>query len=1076
MKLELETRSCTLKEFFEEVEANSEFSFFYVENEVDENSRVSINANLENFKKLLQDIANQQMLHFKVINDQIVVKNAKTDKSEVVEQEVKTITGKVTDSSGQALPGVSIIIKGTTVGVTSDSDGNFLLNVPVDSRTLVFSFIGMKTQEVPILDKTTIDVSMSEESVGMEEVVVTALGIEKSKRTLTYATQKVNMDNLSIINKGDVGAALAGKVAGVAVMTGSNGGSRIIIRGERSIAAGNQPLVIIDGVPSQNGMGNPEDIESLNVLKGPSASALYGAVAANGVVIITTKKGKRGEPVIEVNSQTMFDMPYLYPDMQNTYGQGEAGVYNANSAYYSWGPKMEGQIVSNFLGNELQLNPQKDNIKDLFRTGYSMNNSVSYSTGNEKATAYFSYKNSLFQGLFPNNSSTTHRVNMRMQADLLKGLKMDAVLTWVHGDVKNKPEVGDNMFSPMWQLVKMPRSMRTKDIEDGSYYDATGSRKQLAWAPNSISNINPYWALDGREAEETNNNVNAVASLKYDITDWIYVQARGRMAFNNGNSEQRYYWDTPYIGTGKGRYALGYSKNRHLNGDILLGIAKDISEDWHFNANFGAEIRDTKSSNISSTTGDSGLTIENSFYLGNGGAVTTSNSATHIQNQAIYATAQLGFKDHLFLDVTARNDWSSTLPSPYSYFYPSVGLTGVISDMVDLPEVISYLKLRGSYAEVGNGAGFAQIFQTYSRSLNGNQGQVSPNSTKVADDLVPEKTKAWEVGAEVRVVDDRIGLDFTGYKTNTYNQLVSVTSPYSSGYSSAFINCGNIQNKGIEIMFKSVPIQTTSIKWDLNINFSRNWSNVIELTETLDSYEIGSPRLSMGDNWLIVGEPYGEIYTRGFVRNDEGRIIVDDLGMPSVSSSFDYRLGNFNYDFRSGLTSDFQYKNWNLYFLVDLNYGGVRQSSTEAQMMLSGTSKASLYGREGFIFDGVREVVDGEGNVTGYIENDIEITAEAYGKSVGGRANTGGVGEIFNHSATNSRLRELSIGYEVPINSSIIKNLTISAVGKNLFYIYNACNWFDPDITYDLTTNGQGTESAFLPGTRSIGFNIELIL
>jgi len=1061
-------KNAPLEQFFSEIEQKTSTKFLYRYENI-EGKLVTVNMANASVDELLDAVLPANGLFYTHMKNNLIVVSPS-----VPANKEKTITGTVVDNQGVPLLGVNVVVKGTYQGTTSDDNGKFSLVVPNDQAILQFSFIGYTMQEITVGDKTSINVVLKEDTRTIDEVVVTALGIEKNKRTLTYTTQQVNTENLATVNKGDVGSALAGKVAGIAVMTGSTGGSRIIIRGERSINNSNTPLIIMDGVPSNFGLGNIDDIESINVLKGPSASALYGSSAADGVIIVTTKKGKYGETKIEVNSQTTFGLPYLYPKFQNVYGQGVGGDYNSNSEYYSWGPKMEGQTVTNWTGDEIDLKPQRDNVKDLFRTAYSLINNFSYSTGTKKSTAYFSYTNTKGQGLLPVNTAVSHKVNMRMDTELIKNLKLDAVLTWQRSKTENKPTAGDDLFSPMWQLVKMPRSIRTQDIKDAYYYDSTGSKKQLTWAPGSTGNINPYWSMKGREAEEISNNVNAQASLRYNIKEWLYIQARGRMAFNNGNEEYKEYWDTQYVASGKGSYELKYTKSQALNADILLGFDKDLTKDWHLSANAGAEIRDNQSAKIDSDTGSSGLVLENKFYLGNGATVSTENSASHDQTQSVYGTAQVGFRNYLFLDVTARNDWSSTLPSPYDYFYPSVGLTGIISDIIKLPEAISFAKLRGSYAEVGAGAGFAQIFQTYSRTLSGTQGSVSTGSTKVASQLIPEKTKSWEAGTEIRVLKDRIGIDFTWYKSNTYNQLVKVTSPPTSGFSEAYINCGNVQNKGIEFMLNAVPVKTSLLKWDVNVNFSRNWSKIIKLTDTMDEYEIDAPNLSVGDNWIIVGRPYGEILSRGFERNDAGRIIVDALGMPRITTDSKTDLGNYNYDFRSGLTSNIQYKNWNLYFLIDLNYGGVRQSATEAQMMLCGTSKATLYGRDGFVLDGVKEVTNTDGSVS-YVENDIQIDAETYGKAIGGRASNG-CGEAFNHKATNSRLRELSIGYKIPVRNTVIKDLTVSAIGRNLFYIYNACKWFDPDTSYDLDKNGQGSESAFLPGTRSLGINIKLTL
>ncbi|MFA5535357.1 MAG: hypothetical protein WDA19_12730, partial [Mariniphaga sp.] len=731
------------------------------------------------------------------------------------------------------------------------------------------------------------------------------------------------------------------------------------------------------------------------------------------------------------------------------------------------------QTVTDFLDQEISLNPRANNVKDFFRTGHNLTNSISYSTGNEKSAAYFSYTNITAGGVIPVNNMQRHNFNVRMNTELLKNLKLDFVMTWLKGQSENAPVTGDDLFSPMWQLLKMPRSMRTEDIRAGSYYDEElFTTKQITWAPGSTAVINPYWSIYGREAYNDNSNLNTVLALKYDFTPWLYLQLRGRMAKNYRDYEEKLYWDTQYVNSGKGKYTREYYKTQYLNGDVLLGFNKNITDDFNLSANLGAEIRDNKSANLKSNTGK--LIIENKFFLKNGETVETSDDESHTQNQAVYGTVQFGFRDYLFLDVTARNDWNSTLPAPHNYFYPSVGLSGVLSDMFVMPEFISFLKVRGSYAEVGAGAGFAQIFQTFARGSDGEMGMVYPSSRRVPTELIPERTKSWEVGAELRFFDDKLGFDVTGYKSNTYNQLVHVTSAPSSGYSNAGINCGNIQNKGIELMVSTVPLQTRDMKWNLNLNFSRNMNEVIELTETLDRYEIATPQLSVGDSWIIVGKPYGEILSRGFMRNEEGQIIVDEAGLPRITPESEVYLGNFNYDWRGGLTSNFRYKNWNLYFLIDLNYGGVRQSASEAQMALSGTSKATLNGRDGFVFDGVKEIDNGDETFS-YVPNDIEITAELYGKHIGGRA-TNGAGEVFNHEATNSRLRELSLGYTLPVRNTVIKNITISAVGRNLFYLYNGCGWFDPDVTYDLGKNGQGSESAFLPGTRNIGFNIKLTL
>ncbi len=1073
-------KNVPLEQFFSSVEEQTSVKFLYRYENV-EGKLVSVNMKNASVDKLLDVVLTDKGLTYKHMRNNLIV---------IVEGEEKAVTGKVVDGNNLPLTGVNVIIKGTLQGTVTDLDGNFEITVPNDQTVLQFSFIGFIMQEVLVGDQSAIYVTLQEDTKSIEEVVVTALGIEKKKKTLTYATQEVDMEGITTVKDVSLGNALAGKVAGVSITSSSgasgvSGDPRIIIRGDRSIQNNNQPLVVIDGIPQAFAESiapfmqgqpqppldnlssiNPDDIQSLNVLKGPAASALYGSSANNGVIVITTKRGVKGKPRITVNSVTSFDLPYLYPEFQNEYAQGASGIYQATAANTSWGPKMTGQSVQNWKGETVTLSPQPDNVKDLFSVGYNLTNSFSYSAGTEKSSSYFSYSNTTARGVLEDNKMVRHNFNLRLTAELMENLNMDFKITHFRQTVKDQPTSGDNLFSPMWQLVKMPRSMRTSDIENGSYVTEMGKLTQNTWAPESTDNINPYWAMEGFELPSALNRVNSFLSLRYNFSESLYLQVRGGMNISNSDNEEKTYWGTPYIYSGFGNYKTSFDKIQNLNSDILLGFDKELNKDFRVGLNLGAEVKDMQRRGQWAEA--RGLSMLNKFALNFARNIITEDLEKRIQKQSIYGMGQFSFRNYLFLDVTARRDWSSTLPEPHDYFYPSVGLSGIISDMIDLPDAITFIKLRGSYAEVGNDAGFASIFQAYNSDSSGPLGMITPKSTKVAEQLIPEKTKSWEAGADLKFFDNRLGLDFTWYKSNTYNQLVRITNPPSSGFSSAWLNCGNIQNTGVEIMVYATPVKTHNFKWDVNFNFARNKNKVIELTEFIDRYEIETPNLSMGETWIIEGRPFGEIFTYGFKRNANGKIIVGSNGIPLIDhGKADVYLGNFNYDWRSGLTNSFSYKNWHMSFLIDLNYGGVRQSATEAMMLSAGTSKASLVGREeGIVVDGVKE----DGSV-----NDINISAEDYYKSVGGRINSG-TGELFNHDATNSRLREFSLGYNFPIRNSVIKSLRVSAVGRNLFYIYNGCNWFDPDVSYDVSTNGQGAESAFLPGTRTLGFNVKISL
>ncbi len=1069
----IHANNMALDRFFSEIEKQTSVKFLYRYDNI-AGKQVSVDVDNVSVENLL-DIAlrGQGLSYSKKSNNLIVISSLESN------QQSKKISGTVTDEAGLPLPGVTILIKGTTSGTVTDMDGKFSMNIPGSQSVFVFSFVGYTPQEISVGAQSNYNIVMKEEEHAIDEVVVTALGIVRSKKTLTYATQEVNVNELSTNKDINLGNALAGKIAGVNVTassgaSGVSGDALVIIRGNRSITNGNQPLIVVDGIPYSTGGGglsgiNTDDVQSINVLKGPSASALYGSAANNGVIVVTTKKGQKGKAQVEFNSSSNFDVPYLYPEFQNEYAQGAGGNYSPTMETSSWGPKMTGQTVTSWTGEQVKLTPQPDNVKDLFRTGYNLVNSFSYIVGDEKLNAYFSYTNTSAQGVLEDNKMQRHNLNLRLGAEIIKNLKMDFKVTYHNREVKDMPVVGDDLFSPMFNLIKMPRSIRTADIEDAYYFDEAGSRQQLSWCPESTTNVNPYWSMAGYENPSSSNSINSFLSLRYDFTDWLYLQVRGGLSSGSSDWEKKTYWDTPYINAGYGNYETEFSKGRTYNGDVLLSFNKKISKDFNLNINLGAEIRDNKGRNLKSEAG--GLGTENKFALAFARYLKSEDGESHTQKQSVYGMGQLSFRECLFLDVTARNDWSSTLPAPYDYFYPSVGLTGIISDMIELPEFFTFAKLRGSYAEVGNDAGWAQTLQTYGANAIGPAGQVHPEGTRVAVNLIPEKSKSWEAGTDLRFFDGRLSLDFTWYKSNTYNQLVNITSVSTSGYKNAWKNCGNIQNKGIELMVGATPVKQDEFSWNVSLNFAKNKNKVVELSDNLKHYEIDSPNLAIGETWIIEGKPYGEMYTKGFLRNDKGQVIVDALGMPKIDATQDptasLYLGNFNYDWTSGVTNSFEYKNWNMSFLIDLNYGGVRGSSTEAMMLVCGTSKASLAGREdGILIDGVFE--DGT-------PNNIRIGAEEYYRNVGGRISNG-CGELFNHEATNSRLRELSIGYDFRLRSNIVKSLRLSATGRNLFYIYNGCEWFDPDVSYDITRNGQGAESAFLPGTRTFGFNIKLTL
>lgn len=1082
MVANIHIKNAPLEQFFSEIEQQTSIKFLYRYENI-EGKIVSVNMENASVDKLLDAILPETgLIYSHMKNNLIVISAAKQE---------KTVTGTVIDEKGAPLYGVNVVIKGTTKGTTTDFSGKYSLSIPNDLTVLQFSFIGFVMQEITVGEKSTINITLLEDTKAIEEVVVTALGIEKSKRSLSYTTEQVDMGSISTVRDPSLATSLAGRVAGVSISnsagaSGVGGSSRIIIRGNKSINGGNQPLIVVDGVPYSNSKGivssssgtrevdsfdgfsniNADDVESINVLKGPAAAALYGSAANNGVLIVTTKKAKKGEPKVEFNSISTIDIPYMYPHFQNEYAQGTGGNFSPIADASSWGPKMTGQTVTDWTGKSTKLDPQPNNVKDFFSNGYNFTNSMSYSTGTDKSSAYFSYSNTTSRGLLITDKLMRHNFNLRLTADLLPKLHMDFKMTFFDQEMASRAASGDDYFSPMQNMIRMPRSLRTEDLEKYEYYTDEGSRKQSIWVPGgSVTLNNPYWSMHRREAPTKRNRTTAFTSLKYDFTSWLSLQTRVSLDKINDEAEEKIYWDAIYVNSGKGNYYTAFSNHQYFTGDFMLNFHKDLENGIGLSAMVGGEIKDTKARGQVAST--NGLTVENKFALSYGAANVTTDSESRTQTQSLFGTAQVSYKNMLYLDVTARNDWNSTLPSPYNYFYPSAGLTGVISDMFKLPKIISFAKIRGSYAEVGNGVGFASIYQTFGRNTNGPIGQITTSSTKVAEQLVPERSKSWEFGGEVKLWKDRLSVDVTWYKSNTVNQLIAITSPPTSGYSKTNINCGDIQNKGVEIMIAGTPVKDANFTWDAYLTFAKNVNEIKELYKGIDRYELGTANLALGTAWVEVGRPYGELYGRAFERDDAGNIVVSNAGIPLITSAADHYLGNANYDWQSGLSNTLQYKKWSLGFLVDLNYGGVRQSATEAQMMSTGTSEASLYGREGFVFDGVKQ--DGT-------KNDVTITAQQYGAAIGGRGSSGIPIELYNHEATNSRLRELTIGYSIYPRNSLVKTIRLSAVGRNLFYFYNGCDWFDPDVTYDTGANGQGGENSFLPGARTLGFNIKVSL
>lgn len=996
-------------------------------------------------------------------------------------QDLKQRSGTVTDKETQEeLPGVYIVIKGTSRGTITDVDGKYQLDVE-NGETVVFSHLGFISKEILIGNETVMNIALESASQELGEIVITALGIERQARTLSYATQKLAGGDIDVRdNSSNILSSLSGKISGAVVTTAATGpgaAARVVLRGNRSISGNNTALIVIDGVPYDNSSTgqatgttynyggsdgavniNPDDVESINVLKGPSAAALYGSRAANGAIIITTKQGKDGRFTIDYNGGVSFDQPNLMMKFQNTYGRGNGGIHDA-TAGESWGAKAQ---------------TYSDNVKDFFETALSTNNSVSLYGGNQQLKGFASYTNNTIEGIVPGNKLKRNTANIRVNTNFFPKLTTDTKITYVNQSIDNKPRLGD-AGTPLSAYI-MPRDMSGSELKD--YEDinpANGQPIRKYWTVSSIYD-NPYWSTERTSVNDERNRITALASAKYEIFDWLSVMGRVSYDRYNDKTDGSFYDGTVSLGDVKtgGKYYEINSSYWERNFDGLITGKNTFADDFEINYNIGAS--SLKRVYNSTRNMANGLSIPNKFSL----TAATTPAFEEVSGyeralNSVYGSLQVGFKRYLYLDVTARNDWSSTLPSPHSYFYPSVGLSAVITDMVKMPDWVSFGKIRGSYTQVGNDPDPYLLKQLYQFSLGAGKGFITRNATKSIQDLKPEKTKSYEIGLDWSFFGDRVGLDATFYKSNTINQLLYIGLPMASGYSRQYINAGDIENKGFEIQLTGRPVITKEFSWQTTLNFSTNSNKVIELAHNTTQVNI-SDNTKYATVIVKEGSSYGDLYGYAWKKDENtGKYIVDDRGLPVVESN--QKIGNFNPDVMLGWANTFNYKNISISFLIDGRIGGEMVSGTDAYLAAYGLSEATGKFREGgLILDAVK--ADGSANTTAITAQQLWTTISQNGRDAWG--------EFFTYDMTNFRLRELTVGYDFNINKDfLIKSARVSLTGRNLFFFYRGkskldipgigkrSNPTDPEAAQG-AGNYQGVELGLPPVTRTFGVNLKL--
>ncbi|MEZ4773620.1 MAG: SusC/RagA family TonB-linked outer membrane protein [Bacteroidia bacterium] len=1000
------------------------------------------------------------------------------------------ISGKVSDPDGQPLTGATILVQNTSNGALSDENGAFQISAQ-KGDTLFVSYIGYEPQKVAIGAQTVLNIILSENTANAEEVLITALGIERDKKALGYAVQSISSENITQTRSTNLINNLSGKLAGVQV-TGANNGlassARVVIRGENSLNINNNsPLFIVDGVPVNNsiyGIGggntdqanlptdygngaaeiNPDDIESISVLKGAAASALYGSRAANGVIVITTKSGKNQKGLgVSISSSTMFSSPLVLPEVQNQYGGGWGLEYYADFGT-NFGPSLNQGLSVVQDGSPGYDNSQAENfsyryrLEDFFQTGVSTNNQVSVNGGSDKGSFKLAYANSYNTGIVPNTDLTRDNFSLNTSYSPNENWKINVSSTYIKSKSDNLPVAGYGGQGLMYALLWNYTNVDMNWLKDYWLEKDRVQRNIFTWADNPYLIANEH--INGFNKDRLFGKISSV----YNLTPELSLMLRIGTDYSNDFRQSRRPMGSVYHRNGMYReQTIGY---REVNADFLLSYEKTLG-DFSTRVSVGGNRLDQSTSE--SLIEGQGLAIPGIYSLGN---INVTPSLYRYDGRkrvnSFYGFANFGYKDFVYMDITGRNDWSSTLPTgENSYFYPSVSLSVIPSEILNMGNTVDFLKARFNIARVGKDTDPFLLSKTYRFATLPNS-VTNPNQLPVAD-LKPEQTDSYEFGIESYLLKRRVRVDLSVYKTISTNQIISFAISQSAGYQSIFANAGRIENAGVELVLGVVPVKTKNFEWNINANFTRNRGKVIELYKDLESYIIGE-----GPDGVTVearpGGRMGDIYGNTYVRSDKGEIVYNENGLPLLGDRAN--VGNYNPDWMLGLSSGIRFKGLNLYALFDFRKGGIIYSYTHAIGTESGILPITLAGREdGIIGEGVVQNPDGS-----YSPNTTLVSAEDfYYGGIYPRENA----EANSFDASYVKLREINLSYSLPVSflsKAGIKGLSIAAVGNNLF-LWTDVPYIDPEAQ---ALNGgtlvPGFEVTQLPSTRSYGFKINLTL
>jgi TonB-linked SusC/RagA family outer membrane protein len=1022
------------------------------------------------------------------------------------------ISGTVTSASdGLPLPGATVLAEGNqNIGTVTNAEGNYSLKVPQGVKSISFSFIGMETKTVNIEASGVFNVALESSTEALGEVVVTALGIERQKKALGYSVQEIAGSSLAEAREANVANSLKGKVAGVFVNSssgGAGGSSFVLIRGSSSLKGDNQPLYVVDGIPINNdnlgqadlagrdyGDGikdiNPDDIESMSVLKGPSAAALYGSRGANGVILITTKKSLRKKGLgVTLNSNFTVEKINVIPTFQNKYGLGyddndlsfgkitvDGEIYSRQETWMldNWGPAFDDRpIWVPGLSEEIGAVPftaqPNDNLSKFYETGTTFTNTVSLDGGSEKINYRVSLSNMDIKGVIPNNTFNRSTINISLGADVTERLRIETKANYINQLGENTPYIGlSSAQNVAAALQNIPRHISLDYLKD--HRKPNGSYRN--WRNNN-NPTNPYWIVNEMTNESRRERLIGYVLAKYKLATWLNIQGRaGSDSYTETRNEQ-YSMGTPISDFRNGYVNTDQYRVNELNTDVLLTASGNLSEKFTGLISVGAN-RYTRRYERLGLYGTA-LDIPEFYTIKNSLNVVPTNTLIRKEIQSVYTTGQLAYNNYLFLDLTARNDWSSTLGKDnYSFLYPSASLSYVVTDALKInSRTLNFLKLRASYAQAGNDASPYQTMPGYTIYTTNFKGQrfAGINSTVPPLALKNELTSSYEFGTDFRLFDNRIAVDFTYYNSKTSNQILNVGVSNATGYDGMLINAGEISNKGGELFVTLVPLRNkNSLNWKIDLNFAKNISEVVELTEGIESLTLISQ--SNGRIEARPGQPYGNIVGYEYKRNEAGERVVHSSGNYYVRSDDRVILGNIQPDWLAGVTNTFSFKGFELSGLIDIRYGGEIFSNSKYDQMAKGTG-VFTENRENLVIDGV--IANGDGTYTQSTKTGV------WGQHYYAQLAWGNIGEEFVLDASYVSLREATFGYSFNpaiLNNTPFKSAKLSAVGRNLLYIYRDPQFkamgITPEAAFAPTSAAQGYEAFSMPSTRSVGFNLSL--